>query len=95
MDDDTPPHPADRMGQLKTTIAILQAEYDGLRKQVIEAEETWIGRYWSVTISQRQQRRCSVATVERLLPKPLADLVIETVDQDFVMVRPIKQADVP
>ena len=86
-------HPADRMGQLKTTIAVLQAEYDGLRQQAIEAEVIWVGRYWTVSTSQRQQRRCSVATVERLLPKALADLVIETTDQAVVTVRPIKEVD--
>ena len=81
---------ADRMGQLKSQIAVLQAEYDGLRQQAIEAETTWVGRYWSVTTSQRQQRRCTVATVERLLPKALAELVIDTIDQIVVHVRPIR-----
>ena len=81
---------ADRMGQLKSQIAVLQAEYDGLRQQAIESETTWVGRYWSVTTSQRQQRRCTVATVERLLPKALAELVIDTIDQIVVHVRPIR-----
>ena len=40
--------PADRMGQLKSQIAVLQAEYDGLRQQAIDAEEIWIGKHWTV-----------------------------------------------
>jgi hypothetical protein len=90
-EDDNDANAADRMGQLKSQIAVLQVEYDGLRQQAIEAGANWTGRYWNVTTSQRQWRRCSVTTVERLLPKALADLVIEIGDQDVVHVRPIKK----
>ena len=93
MADNDDRHPADRMGQLKNHIAMLQAEYDTLRQQAIEANAAWIGKYWTVTTGHRVMRRCSVATVERELPKHLADLVIEAVDQAVVIVRPIKGVD--
>ena len=86
---------ADRMGELKVMIGGLQAEYDALRQRAMEAEATWIGLEWIVTTSRRSQRRCSVATVERLLPTEMADLVIESIEQTVVHVRSLKEGGTP
>ena len=84
-------HPADRMGELKTAITKLQAEYDALRQQVIDTENTWIGQNWIVTSHSREVRRIPLAKAQRILPKKWFDQVVETIDQTVVQVQPIKK----
>jgi hypothetical protein len=79
-----PPHPVDRMAEIKAQIAALDREYERLRAQVIAGEVSAVGVLWEAVVFSLTRRTITVADAQRLLPLDLFEQLVKPIQQTNV-----------
>jgi hypothetical protein len=82
-----PPHPVDRMAEIKALIAALDLEYARLRDQVLTGKVSTIGALWEARVTAVTRRTIAVADAQRLLPLDLFEALVKPIEQTNVTLR--------
>ena len=72
------PHPADRLAQIKSEIAILEAERAELRAFLIANPDHRAGYLWEANVHAVERRHISIGDAEKVLSQDTIDALAKT-----------------